>query len=417
MALFDKSTDAFAALRVREFSYFLLFRFFVTIATLMQSVIVGWQMYELTHNPLDLGLIGLAEAIPAICIALFAGHIADKYNRKTIILISLLVFLAGVLMLLACSVESFGLLKKLGIWPIFMVVGLGGFARGFIYPSAMGLMAQIVPRALYANSATWNSVLWHIGAVLGPAIGGLIYGFKGVESAYFGVLFFTVVALLMMIPIKKKAIIVSEKVETLKERLLTGLKFVFSNQVMLGAMSLDMFAVLFGGAVAMLPVFAHDILHVGPEGLGILRASPAVGSICMSLFLAHYPPLRNAGKALLIGVTGFGVCMVLFAISRNFYLSLTVLMLSGMFDNISVVIRQTIMQLMTPDEVRGRVAAVNSIFIGSSNEIGSFESGVAASLMGLVPSVIFGGGMTLLVVSVTAIIAPVLRKLNLSTLK
>ena len=417
MALFDKSTDAFAALRVREFSYFLLFRFFVTIATLMQSVIVGWQMYELTHKPLDLGLIGLAEAIPAICIALFAGHIADKYDRKTIILISLLTFLVGVILLLACSVESLGIIKRFGILPIFLIVGLSGFARGFIYPSAMGLMAQIVPRAMYANSATWNSVLWHIGAVLGPAIGGLIYGFKGVEMAYFGVLFFTLVALVMMIPIKKKMIIVSEKVETLKERLLTGLRFVFSNQVMLGAMSLDMFAVLFGGAVAMLPVFANDILHVGPEGLGVLRASPAVGSICMSLFLAHYPPLKNAGKALLVGVTGFGVCMVLFAISKNFYFSLILLMFSGAFDNISVVIRQTIMQLMTPDEVRGRVAAVNSIFIGSSNEIGSFESGLAASLIGLVPSVLFGGGMTLLVVSVTAIIAPVLRKLNLSNLK
>jgi len=417
MALFDKSTDAFAALRVREFSYFLLFRFFVTIATLMQSVIVGWQMYELTHKPLDLGLIGLAEAIPAICIALFAGHIADKYDRKTIILISLLTFLVGVILLLACSVESLGIIKRFGILPIFLIVGLSGFARGFIYPSAMGLMAQIVPRALYANSATWNSVLWHIGAVLGPAIGGLIYGFKGVEMAYFGVLFFTLVALLMMIPIKKKMIIVSEKVETLKERLLTGLRFVFSNQVMLGAMSLDMFAVLFGGAVAMLPVFANDILHVGPEGLGVLRASPAVGSICMSLFLAHYPPLKNAGKALLVGVTGFGVCMVLFAISKNFYFSLILLMFSGAFDNISVVIRQTIMQLMTPDEVRGRVAAVNSIFIGSSNEIGSFESGLAASLIGLVPSVLFGGGMTLLVVSITAVIAPVLRKLNLSNLK
>jgi len=417
MALFDKSTDAFGAIKVKEFSFFLSFRFFVTIATLMQSVIVGWQMYELTHNPLDLGLIGLAEAIPAIGIALFSGHVADKYDRKTVILISLLAFILGVFMLLALSLGQFGLISKLGVWPIFMVVGLGGFSRGFLYPSAMGLMAQIVPRSLYANSASWNSVVWHVGAVTGPAIGGLIYGFFSVQIAYCGVLFFALIALLMMIPIKKKMIIVSEKVETLKERLLTGLRFVFKNQVMLGAMSLDMFAVLFGGAVAMLPVFANDILHVGPEGLGILRASPAVGSICMSLFLAYNPPLRNAGKALLIGVTGFGVCMVSFALSKNFYLSLTLLMLSGMFDNISVVIRQTIMQLMTPDEVRGRVAAVNSIFIGSSNEIGSFESGLAASLMGLVPSVIFGGVMTLLVVSVTAVVAPVLRKLNLSNLK
>ena len=417
MPLFDKSTDAFAALRIREFSYFLSFRFFVTIATLMQSVIVGWQMYSLTHNPLDLGLIGLAEAIPAICIALFAGHIADKYDRKTIILIALLVFLIGVLILLSCSIEQFGLLRKLGIWPIFLVVGLSGFARGFIYPSAFGLMAQIVPRKLYTNSSTWNSVIWHIGAVTGPAIGGLIYGFKGVEAAYCGVLFFTLVALLLMIPIKKKLVILSEKVETLKDRLLTGLRFVFSNQVMLGAMTLDMFAVLFGGAVAMLPIFANEILHVGPEGLGVLRAAPAVGSICMSFFLAYYPPLKNAGKSLIFGVFGFGICMILFALSTNFYLSLMLLMFSGMFDNISVVIRSTIMQLMTPDDVRGRVASVNSIFIGSSNEIGSFESGLAASLMGLVPSVIFGGVMTLLVVSVTAVVAPVLRRLNLSTFK
>lgn len=417
MPLFEKSTDAFAALRIREFSYFLSFRFFVTIATLMQSVIVGWQMYSLTHNPLDLGLIGLAEAIPAICIALFAGHIADKYDRKTIILIALLVFLIGVLILLSCSIEQFGLLRKLGIWPIFLVVGLSGFARGFIYPSAFGLMAQIVPRSLYTNSSTWNSVIWHIGAVTGPAIGGLIYGFKGVEAAYCGVLFFTLVALLLLIPIKKKLVILSEKVETLKDRLLTGLRFVFSNQVMLGAMTLDMFAVLFGGAVAMLPIFANEILHVGPEGLGVLRAAPAVGSICMSFFLAYYPPLKNAGKSLIFGVFGFGVCMILFALSTNFYLSLMLLMFSGMFDNISVVIRSTIMQLMTPDDVRGRVASVNSIFIGSSNEIGSFESGLAASLMGLVPSVIFGGAMTLLVVSVTAVVAPVLRKLNLSAFK
>ncbi|MDP4291680.1 MAG: MFS transporter [Bacteroidota bacterium] len=417
MELFDKSTDAFAALKIREFSYFLMFRFFVTIATLMQSVIVGWQMYELTHDPLDLGFIGLAEAIPAICIALFAGHIADKYDRKTIILISLIVFVVGALMLLACSIEQLGLIKRFGIWPIFIIVGLGGFSRGFIYPSAMGLMAQVVPRALYANSATWNSVLWHIGAVTGPAIGGLVYGFKGVQAAYIGVLGFAVFAVFMLIPIRKKPIMVSEKVETMKDRLLSGLRFVFSNQVMLGAMSLDMFAVLFGGAVAMLPVFANDILHVGPQGLGVLRAAPAIGSISMSLFLAYHPPLQKAGKSLLIGVTGFGVSILLFAISTNFYLSIVLLMLSGMFDNISVVIRQTILQLLTPDEVRGRVAAVNSIFIGSSNEIGSFESGLAASLMGLVPSVLFGGAMTLLVVSVTAAVAPVLRRLNLTNYK
>jgi MFS family permease len=417
MALFDKSTDAFAALRVREFSYFVSFRFFVTIATLMQSVIVGWQMYSLTHNPLDLGLIGLAEAIPAILIALFAGHIADKYNRKTIILLSLITFLIGSLILFFCSIEQFGLLHRFGVWPIFIVVAISGFARGFMYPSALALMAQIVPRKLYANSSTWNSVLWHVGAVTGPAIGGMIYGFIGVESAYAGVLFFVMIALLMLIPIKKKPIVKSELKESLKERLFSGLRFVFKNQIMLGALSLDMFAVLFGGAVAMLPVFANEILHIGPEGLGVLRAAPALGAVLMSLFLAYYPPLKYAGKALVFAVTGFGCCMIFFALSTNFYLSLALLILSGMFDNISVVIRATIVQLMTPDEMRGRVASVNSIFIGSSNEIGSFESGLAASLMGLVPSVIFGGTMTLIVVGITAGVSPLLRKLNLNTIK
>jgi MFS family permease len=270
-----------------------------------------------------------------------------------------------------------------------------------MYPSSLALMAQIVPRSLYANSSTWNSVLWHVGAVTGPAIGGLVYGFKGVEAAYAGVIFFALVALLLLIPIKKKPIVKSLLVESLKERLFSGLRFVFKNQIMLGALSLDMFAVLFGGAVAMLPVFANEILHVGPEGLGVLRAAPALGAITMSLFLAYHPPLKNAGKALVFAVTGFGVCMILFALSTNFYLSMAFLILSGMFDNISVVIRATIVQLMTPDEMRGRVASVNSIFIGSSNEIGSFESGLAASLMGLVPSVIFGGVMTLIVVGKT----------------
>lgn len=417
MALFDKSTDAFAALRVREFSYFVAFRLFVTIATLMQSVIVGWQMYELTHKPLALGMIGLAEAIPAILIALFAGNIVDKYNRKTIILLSLTTYLIGSILLFCCSIEHLGILKSFGIFPIFFVIALTGFARGFMYPASIAFMAQVVPRSLYANSATWNSILWHIGAVTGPAIGGLIYGYLGVETAYAVVIFFALVAFLMFIPIKKKPVVQSINEEPLKKRLFSGLHFVFNNQIMLGALSLDMFAVLFGGEVAMLPFFANDILHVGPQGLGLLRAAPAIGAVAMSFFLAYHPPLRQAGKVLLIAVTGFGCCMISFALSTNFFLSLVLLICSGMFDNVSVVIRATIIQLMTPDDMRGRVASVNSIFIGSSNEIGTFESGLMASLIGLVPSVIFGGTMTLIVVSITAGIAPLLRKLNLNTIK
>lgn len=405
--------DAFAVLKVRDFRLFISFRFFTTIAIQMQSIIVGWQVYQLTKDPLSLGLIGLAEAVPFISIALFAGHVADRYNRKKIILWFDLVFLLGTCGLLLFTYFSKGLTSTLGILPIYFVVAISGIARAFIYPSTIALMAQMVPRELYANSSTWNSTTWHIAAITGPAIGGLVYGFFGVKIAYLSVIFFMLVALLLLSFVKKYIPPPVTEEESLYQRLSSGIKFVFKNQVLFGTMSLDMFAVLFGGAVAMLPVFAAEVLNVGPQGLGFLRSAPMAGAVIMSLIIAYRPPMVNAGKYLLIGVTGFGLSIILFALSKNFYLSLGLLMLSGMFDNISVIIRATTMQLLTPDEMRGRVASVNSIFIGSSNEIGSFESGVAAKLMGLIPSVIFGGGMTLLIVGLTAKFAPLLRRLNL----
>jgi MFS family permease len=278
-------------------------------------------------------------------------------------------------------------------------------------------MAQLVPRHLYTNSSTWNSTVWHIAAISGPALGGLIYGFFGVQAAYIVVLFLVIVALSLLFFVKRYHNPQIVLTETIKQRLSSGLKFVFRNQILLGTMSLDMFAVLFGGAVAMLPIFAAEILFVGPQGLGFLRAAPMVGAVLMSLLLAYRPPAVNAGKWLFISVAGFGLSIICFAISKNFYLSLFLLCLSGLFDNISVIIRATTLQLLTPDEMRGRVASVNSIFIGSSNEIGSFESGLAAKVMGLVPSVIFGGSMTLMVVGIIAKRAPLLRKLNLRALK
>jgi MFS family permease len=310
-----------------------------------------------------------------------------------------------------------GMMKTLGILPIYIVVAVSGIARAFIYPSTIALMAQMVPRQMYANSSTWNSTIWHIAAITGPAIGGLVYGFFGVRIAYSAVIFFMLFSILLLTFVKKYPVPPVTSEESLYQRLSSGIRFVFKNQILLGSMTLDMFAVLFGGAIAMLPIFAAEVLKVGPQGLGFLRSAPMVGAVIMSMLIAYRPALANAGKSLLTGVAGFGLCIILFALSKNFYLSFLLLMLSGLFDNISVIIRATAMQLITPDDMRGRVASVNSIFIGSSNEIGSFESGVAARIMGLIPSVIFGGGMTLLIVGVTARFAPLLRRLNLKELK
>ncbi|MEI6681166.1 MAG: MFS transporter [Bacteroidota bacterium] len=405
--------DAYAVLKVRDFRFFLIFRFFTTIAFQMQSIIVGWQMYELTRDPLALGLIGLAEALPNIAIALFAGHVADKYNRKTIIVCFTLLFLVGTLALFLFTVPKLGIIAALGVLPIYLVVAISGVSRAFLYPSIIALMSQLVPRELYTNSSTWNSTVWHIGAITGPAIGGLVYGFFGVRVAYLAVLLFLLTALVLLGFVKNHPAPPVVKSETLVQRLSSGLKFVYHNQILLGAMSLDMFAVLFGGAVAMLPIFAAEVLKVGPQGLGFLRAAPMVGAVMMSVVLAYRPPMVHAGRNMMIGVAGFGLSIICFALSRNFYLSLFLLMMSGMFDNISVIIRATAMQLLTPNDMRGRVASVNAIFIGSSNEIGSFESGLAARLIGLIPSVIFGGIMTLGIVGFTSKFAPRLRKLNL----
>ena len=405
--------DAYAVLRYRDFRTFLTFRFFTTLAFQMQSVIVGWQVYELTHDPLAIGMTGLAEAIPNILTALFAGHAADRYNRKRIIFLFTFLFLSGTTLLTLFSIPSTGIMAAFGILPIYLVVMISGISRSFLYPSIISLMATLVPRPLYPNSSTWNTMVWHVGAITGPAIGGLIYGFFGVRMAYLTVLFFLFLAISLLGFVKYHPAVVANQEEDLLSRLSSGLKFVFRNQILLGAMTLDMFAVLFGGAVAMLPVFAAEILMTGPQGLGFLRAAPMIGAVIMSVIMAHRPPLAHAGRYLLAGVAGFGISIICFALSRNFYLSLFLLMLSGMFDNISVIIRTTVMQLITPDEMRGRVASVNSIFIGSSNEIGSFESGLAAKLLGLIPSVIFGGMMTLLIVGVTARKAPALRRLDL----
>jgi MFS family permease len=406
-------SDAFAAMQVKNFRFYLFYRIFLTMASLMQSVIVGWQIYEITRNVLWLGFIGLVEVIPQISISLFAGHYIDIWNRRKIISYTTLLLIVASIILLVYSSNTEYFSRKMGIIPIFGAVFLSGLARGILSPAQVALMGQLIPRNLYANAATWNSANWQVAAVLGPAIGGLVYGFLGVLPAWSVVVGLYFLSLFMILFIRSDKHEVIESGEGIMNRIRSGIQFVFKTPELLGAFTLDMFAVLFGGAVAMLPAFASEVLHTGPEGLGLLRACPAMGAILMAVVLMFRPPEKRTGKVLFLSVTGFGICMIGFAISKNFLLSGLMLILSGAFDNVSVVIRGTILQLFTSDDMRGRVASVNSIFIGSSNELGAFESGVAARLMGLIPSVVFGGFMTLAVVITTLRLNKPLRKLSL----
>ncbi len=409
------SNEAFEVMHIRNFRLFMAYRFMMTSATLMQSVVVGWLLYDITKSVLSLGMIGLTEVIPQVSIALFAGHFVDIWDRKKIIFYTTFLLLLGSLILAVYSMPSYDFHQVLGVWPIYLTIFLTGLSRGILMPANTALLGQLVPRRLLTGAATWSSTMWQVGAVTGPALGGLVYGFFGVLPALSLVFFIYLTCTMLLLFIKSpgKMVIPEGSTEGIFARMKEGIHYVFNNQILLGAFTLDMFAVLFGGAVAMLPVFASDVLKVGPEGLGILRACPAVGAIAMSIVLTFNPPVKNSGKLLLYSIFGFGVSMIVFALSKSFYLSSFVLFLSGAFDDVSVIIRASILQIFTSDEMKGRVAAVNSIFIGSSNELGAFESGVAAGLMGLVPSVIFGGVMTLFVVAFAAVKSPALRNLKL----
>jgi MFS family permease len=403
--------DPYAALRILNFRWFVTSLLAMTVATQIQAVVVAWQIYELTHDPLSLGLIGLAEAVPFIGFALFAGHVADRSNRLRISLVALVVLLVCSLTLLGFTLPP-GIIVRDRVWPIYAVIFLSGIARSFLQPARSALGAELVPRELYPNAVTWRSSTWQLAEVVGPAIGGLVYGFGSARAAYGVDAALMGVGVLSLAWMRHTPKVRTASPEPFLESLATGVRFVRSQPILLGALTLDLFSVLFGGAVALLPVFAAEILHVGPEGLGILRASPAVGAVLMSLVLAHRPPLRRAGRTLLVSVALFGLSMIGFGLSRDFLLSTALLALSGMVDTISVVVRSTLLQVMTPDHLLGRVASVNAIFIGSSNELGAFESGTAARLIGTVPSVVLGGLATLLVVAVTAIKVPRLRRLR-----
>jgi MFS family permease len=404
-------TGPYAALRIRDFRLFISARFVTTLAIQIQSVAVAFQIYELTGDPLSLGLIGLAEAIPSIGVSLYAGHVADIMQRKKIIVACLMTLLLCSMGLLLFTLKPGEDLLRFGVFPIYSVIFISGIARGFLSPALFSFMPQLVPRELYSNAITWNSTLWETAAIAGPALGGILYGL-GVSVAYTVDVTLMILGLSVAVMVHNKPLPEITGEEGVAEKIKAGLRFVFNNKLILSAISLDLFAVLFGGAVALLPIFADEILHVGAMGLGILRAAPSIGALLMAFYITHHPIQRDTGKTLLYCVAGFGVCMIFFAISTNFWLSLSLLIISGAFDCVSVIIRGTLLQTLTPENMKGRVSAVNHIFIGSSNEIGMFESGVAAKLIGTVRSVIFGGCMTLVVVGIISRTSKSLRKLQ-----
>jgi len=394
--------DSFAALRYKDFRSYIGMRFFFTFAYQMQAVVVGFYIYQITKSAFALGLVGLAEAIPAIGIALYGGYIADKSEkRKMLLTISGLVFFASMVMFIVTMKSVGPHIHKGWIVPIiYFMIFLNGLARAFYGPATFTIYAHSIPKEVYPNGSTWSSSSWQIASILGPAAGGLIYGFYGITAAFSVIIIFLVFSIFLIYLLKSYPPVFVPK-ENIWKSLSEGISFVFKNKMMIGAMSLDLFSVFFGGAVALLPVFANEILKVGAEGLGIMRAMSSLGAVLTMLAMARFSPMGRPWRNLLIAVTGFGCSIICFALSRNFYLSLLFLFTEGAFDSISVIIRGTIMQLLTPDHMRGRVSAVNSMFIGSSNEIGAFESGTAAKLLGTVPSVIFGGTMTMLIVSIT----------------
>jgi len=406
------SNSPYAVMKIRDFRLFISARFCVTLAIQIQAVVVGWHVYEITKDALSLGLIGLAEAIPSIVVSLYAGHLADVIKRKQIIVITLFTLLLCSIALLFFTVDIGSFILLHGIYPIYIVIFISGIARGFITPAIFSFMPQLVPRELYQNAISWNSTLWEMASIGGPPIGGLIYGFFGITAAYAvdASLMFVGLTLAMTVADKPLPAITDE--QGIIDKIKAGLQFVFQNKIILSAISLDLFAVLFGGAVALLPIFADQVLGVGKVGLGFLRSAPGIGAVMMAVYLTHYPIRRKMGKILLYAVGGFGVCMILFALSSSFWISMCILALSGVFDCISVIVRGTLLQTLTPENMKGRVSAVNNIFIGSSNEIGAFESGVTAKFFKVVPSVLFGGAMTLLVVGITAWRAPAIRKLE-----
>lgn len=407
--------DPYAALRFKEFNVFLLLRFMLVFAWSMQFIVIEWQVYSLTKDPLSLGIIGLMEIVPALSMALFAGHIVDQREKRNLFLwcIGLFSLISLGLFFLSDASVSVAWSQQSILYSIYAFVFFGGMLRAFFGPTIFSLIALIVPKKVYPNAATWSSSTWQMASILGPAFAGFTINWIGVHWSLCIVFVLVICSFLLALLISKKPVLNPKIGEPVIQSLKEGVRFVFKTKAILGALSLDMIAVLFGGAVALLPIFAQDILKVGSEGFGILRAAPAVGAFLTMLTTAYIPIARKAGLKLLFAVFGFGVSIIVFGLSSVFWISVVALFFSGVTDGVSMVIRQTILQLKTPDHMRGRVSSVNSMFVGSSNELGAFESGLTAKLMGTVTAVVFGGTMTLITVLTTGIVSPSFRNLDL----
>jgi MFS family permease len=408
----NKPVDFTAALKIRDIQLFIGSIGCFTLASRALAVVIGFQIYKLTHSALALGWLGLIEAIPAISLVLIGGYVADHFNRQKILLITRAAscFCAVALALLSTQGHDTPLLG------LYAVIFLAGVARGFADPTNTAFEAQVVPKTLTVNAASWIGSTWISCLIIGPAVIGFVFDAWGATGSYLLITFFFTLSWIFTAFIKPHPQTMPVNKEPFWESVRLGWRFVFHNQPLSTAMALDLFAVLFGGAIALLPIFAEDILHVGAKGLGFLNAAPAAGSLLIMLISARHTPITNAGRNLLLAVAGFGLSILIFAFSKNFALSMFALFLSGLFDGVSMVIRRSMVRLLSPDDMRGRISAVNWIFICSSNELGAFESGMVAALIGTIPCVAAGGVVTLLVVAVTLVCAPQLRRLRFDPL-
>lgn len=409
----DTGDSALSLLSRPGFSLLLAYRICAMLSYQIVAVTVGWHIYEVTRNPFSLGLVGLAEVLPFFCVAPFAGYLVDHLPRRRLGMVAAsgLVLTAVVL-----TAVAQGWLPFHGVWPIYAAIAMTGMVRAFLSPIYNALFARVLERQQYARGAGLGAVVFQAGMVAGPALGGLLVAWGGKGVAYGVAVGVAAVAVGCLAVLRVSEPVHSGPAAPIFKSIAEGGRFVLGNRIMVGAMALDMFSVLLGGVVAMLPAFLHEILHHGPEGLGILRAAPALGSVCVGLWLARRPLQRNAGRVLLFAVAGFGLCVTGFGLSHSFWLSAVILLFYGAFDGVSVVIRSTILQLATPEEMRGRVSSINGIFISSSNELGAFYAGTMAKLLGLVPAVVLGGFAVLSVAGITAWKNPTLRRLNLRDL-
>jgi len=414
MAIPAQSKDPFISIKQKEFRTLLTGRFLFIMGLRMMSTLVGWWIYNLTNEPFSIGLIGLSEFLPAFFMALPAGHTIDISEKRKLILrgVALYLLAACILLTLSTSFTSHYLSNHWIAICIYATIFGTGIVRSFVGPTFNVILAAIVPKTNLQNATTWNQGTWLTASVCGHAAGGFLIAGLGNTGTFCCIVSLILLAFLALFQLKAKPPLTERGEKKTIDSIIDGIRFVLSTKEILGALSLDLFAVLFGGAVALIPVFARDILKIGPQGFGFLNAASDMGSIFIVIILTLFPMHRQQGKKLLFAVAGFGICIITFALSKVFWLSFAALLIGGMLDGVSVVIRGTVMQLKTPDHMRGRVMSVNSMFINSSNELGQFESGLAADKMGVVPSVIFGGCMTLLVVIVTAIRSPSLRKLE-----